>query len=283
MEYISNKLANRFGKDPKAARRLRDQIACIKDDAGSLPDPLHAAYVRAQNLTSVFAEGISPLPEMEPYYDAAASAEDEFMPSGPPMSPLTGSYFTTWAFFDLRFGRDFETIGTILLDLSEYAGLSPTQYAVVREFQQSRMGIYEHDGAGGARVRLRELLTDDEFTCVVPAGHIGRKGELWYVRLCPPLPGYDYHIAFTTPYLLRGASKADWIAYLGRSLDKTAGDETKKKLFHLMKFGLHPNGWPEFVLQAYAGHETSAIYLTGLPDQPQTLPHVDSTGKRRCG
>jgi len=37
-------------------------------------------------------------------------------------------------------------------------------------------------GAGGA---VKELITDDEFECYVRRVS-GIKGELWFVRLCPP-------------------------------------------------------------------------------------------------
>ena len=43
------------------------------------------------------------LPEMKKYAKMVGAAEEEYMPSGPPMSPLTASFFTTWAFYDLRF------------------------------------------------------------------------------------------------------------------------------------------------------------------------------------
>ena len=92
------------------------------------------------------------LPELEPFYDVVAAAEDEYMPGGPPMSPLTGSYFTTWAFFDFRFGDGLETIGTCLLDVSDRLGLNPGLVEAIRLFQESRMGIYEHVGTQGGRV-----------------------------------------------------------------------------------------------------------------------------------
>ena len=41
---------------------------------------------------------------------AVAKAEDEYMPSGPPMSPLTGSYFWMWALYDLRIGKSTDTV-----------------------------------------------------------------------------------------------------------------------------------------------------------------------------
>jgi len=76
-------------------------------------DPLHAAYIAAQNLLAFFAESVSTFDEFAAYCDIVGAAEDAYMPGGPPFSPLTVSYFTTWALFDVRFGPDQETIGTV--------------------------------------------------------------------------------------------------------------------------------------------------------------------------
>jgi hypothetical protein len=193
MGQISKKLLRRFtrwsGRFRQSARTVpipkdvRDVETLVKDGY----DPLHAVYVSIQNITSTFSECVSVLPELEPYYDVVAPAEEEYMPTGPPMSPLTMSYFTTWAFFDLRFGGGLETIGTCLLDVSDRLGLNPGLVKAIRQFQQSRMGIYEHGGTRGGRVRLRELVTGQDFDAVCTSGYGGKPGELWYVRLCPPL------------------------------------------------------------------------------------------------
>ncbi len=79
--------------------------------------PVHAVYVSAQNLVSFLAENLSEFPELKEYCDIVGKAEDEYMPDGPPFSPLTRPYFTTWAFFDVQFGKDKETIGTCLQDI----------------------------------------------------------------------------------------------------------------------------------------------------------------------
>ena len=54
----------------------------------------------------------------------------------------------------------------------------------------SAMGIYQHlgwqDGLVGL-VGLRDILDDHVYRCIVPSGYRGAKGELWYVRLLPPL------------------------------------------------------------------------------------------------
>ena len=93
------------------------------------------------------------------------------------MSPLTGSYFTTWAFFDLRFGPDGETIGTCLLDVAGPLGLGEEVIQAIRLMSETRMGIYEHAGIKGGRCLLRELITDEEFECYVPAGYPARRAN----------------------------------------------------------------------------------------------------------
>ena len=75
-------------------------------------DPCHALYALGQNVASLMAESISGMREAKGYVRIAGSAEDEYMPGGPPMSPLTVSYFTMWALFDVRFGSSRETMGS---------------------------------------------------------------------------------------------------------------------------------------------------------------------------
>jgi hypothetical protein len=291
MGAISKKLASRFRKAKKQLGDLRRQAATDfaqvpKDVKGvqalvrSGHDPLHAAYVAAQNFTSFFAEAMSQFPEFDPYCRIVGPAQDEYLPSSPPMSPLTLSYFTTWAFFDVRFGPDEETIGSCLLDVADLLGMDSFMAETIHRFQGSRMGIYEQGGTEGERCRLRELVTDDEFTCHVATGYRGKPGELWYVRLCPPLLDLvDYHVVFTTPYVLLGATKTDWTAYLKKSL--LGASDTRKALHELLKFGKAAHSrkpdesWNEFIFQAYHHHQSEAIFLTGLPDVKGSLPHAE--------
>ena len=37
-----------------------------------------------------------------------------------------------------------------------------------------------------------------------------------------------------------------------------------------------PNRWNEYVLCAYTGHRTEAIFLTGIPDIRESLPHAST-------
>jgi hypothetical protein len=290
MGVISKKLASRFRRAKKQVGNLRRQVtadfATVPRDVQSVQallrsvqDPLHAAYVAAQNFTSFFAEAVSQFPEFDPYCKIIGPAENEYMPDGPPHSPLTRSYFTTWAFFDVRFGPDRETIGTCLLDLADLLGMDPFMAETIRRFQDSRMGIYEYDGIENGRCRLRELVTDEEFRCHVASGYRGKPGELWYVRLCPPiLDLVDYHVAVTTPYILMGTTKVDWTAYLKKSLLESA--DMEKGLHEFMKVGKAAKSrkadrsWSEFVFQAYHHHQFDAIFLAGLPDVKGSRPNA---------
>src|SRR5262249_2218699 len=100
MGVFSKKLASRLRKATRPLGHLRGQAAgdfahVPKDVKGvealvrSGHDPLHAAYVAAQNFTSFFAEAVSPFPEFDPYCQVVGPAQDEYLPSRPPLSPLT--------------------------------------------------------------------------------------------------------------------------------------------------------------------------------------------------
>ena len=275
---LESKSGNLPTKEPK--RRpgellpggFKDMQTLIKDGL----DPVHAAYVYIQQMSSHFAEFVSKLPEMKLYAKLAGDAEEEYMPSGPPMSPLTGSYFTCWAFYDLRFGKDGDTIGKCQIDANDLVLMNPDQLDALKKLSESRMGIYEYIGFADGLVRLRELITGDEFSCLCPAGYKGKSGELWYVRKLPPLMPElaTFHVLFTTPYILIESTKDDWMQFLQRTLLKADGNDDRERLHQLLKFGLSTNYWNEFVFQAYHHHQAQAIFLAGIPDLKATLPHA---------
>ena len=137
-------------------------------------------------------------------------------------------------------------------------------------------GTYEHRRTEGGHVWLRELITDRDFLCYCTSGYRGKVGELWYVRLFPPLEPElaSYQIVFTTPYVLTGQTKDDWTAYLKRSMVGMRTATGADSLHQLLKFGLGKNYWNEFVFLAYHHHQADAIFLSGIPDLRATLPHA---------
>src|SRR5207249_3425496 len=83
------------------------------------------------------------------FADIISRAEDLYVPSAPPMSPLTKSYFTCWAFFDACAGPANETIGTTILETGAAFGMHPELLRLIRLMQDSRMGFYIHRGREG--------------------------------------------------------------------------------------------------------------------------------------
>ena len=125
-----------------ASRAWADDLQKQVATAGQLADlqPAHATYVFAQNQMSVMFEQLSALKEMAPIVDILSKAEDLYSPSGPPLSPLTTSYFNSWACFDACVGPTRETIGSIILAVGAAFGMGADLLRVIQSMQESRMG-----------------------------------------------------------------------------------------------------------------------------------------------
>jgi hypothetical protein len=254
------------------AEELQRTVA-TRDELAGL-HPAHAAYIYAQNQVSVMAEQLTALKEMRRFAELISKAEDEYMPSGPPISPLTASFFTCWAHFDACVGQAEETIGTTTMAVGAAFGMHHELVRLIGLMQESRMGLYVHEGAEEDGVVLREFVTSRACKAIVPSGYRGRRGELWYVRvLPPPMPGVAEHVVFTTPYLLVAPDEGEWQDYFHRTLPDAPVQDIIAGYEHHMKYGPTREYWTEFVFEAYVNHRTDVIFLAGLPDSPESRPH----------
>ena len=244
-------------------------------------NPAHAMYVYAQNQVSVMSEQLTTLKHMERFAKLIAKAEEEYLPSGPPMSPLTASFFTCWAFFDACVGSGDETIGTTVMAVGSAFGMHKELLRTIGLLQESRMGIYAHEGIEKDLVVLRELVTERVCRAFSPSGYRGREGELWYARvLPPPLPGLAERVVFTTPYVLLTPGKSDWQAYFRRTLPDAPQQARLEAYERHMKYGPSRAFWSEFVFEAYVNYQRDAIFLAGLPDVPGSRPHsAENSGR----
>ncbi len=243
-------------------------------------EPEHKLLATAHNLLTIQFEVLSELPEMHRFVDAYTSAEDEYRPQGPPMSPLTASYFHNWAFYDLAFGLRRESIASCVIAVGRAMRIDPPLLAAWTALERSRLGLYLHQGVDGNRVTLRELVTEVTWRCAVPAGYLGNEGELWLARVVPP-PSGDTAVVFITPYLVVSPGDVEWLAYLDRTLPKVPGKKDRLGAYeHLMKYGLSQLYWNEYIFEAYANHRPDVIYLRGLPDVEEGRPHSRANSDR---
>lgn len=241
------------------------------------PTPSTPVY----NACNVFFEQLSQVADLERFADIINAAEDEYLPSGPPMSPLTKSYFSSWAYFDLGIGIGRETLATTALALGEAFGMNAEFARVLEDLQGSRMGVHVHEGVENDHVILRELVDGTTRVCHCPSGYAGKAGEVWLVRvLQPSLPQSDLHVVFTTPYVFLETDEAAWLAYFDRVLVQAPRERRVEAYAKLMKWGQTRDTWNRFVFEAYAGSGAGAVYLRGLPDVAASRPHSDINMER---
>ena len=234
--------------------------------------PVHAFWSLVQHNLSMFGEQVLGLPEADRMAKLIAAAEDEYTPTGPPMSPLTGTYFFGWAYCDLTVGTAKETAAGATIDVVATLGVDAGLITAMRTFAASRMGLWTVLGHGDGTTILREGVMGATRECVVPAGYPGTRGELWLVRVLPsPAEGLP-SLVFTTPYVLWSPPSA-WEDYLGRTLTRMDPKKPDRAYPALMKHGLSARYWPEFVFEAYANHRPEAVFLLGLPDVDGSRPH----------
>ena len=291
-EIIGKKVINiRDIKKAKIrAEKLEDTISSEKDLAWL--DPLHAVYVYGQNKMSVLVEQLAELPVMSELAEAYTLAEQEYMPSGPPISPLTHSYFSCWAFFDLCVGTMRESFGSIAIEVCKSLDVDNGLIRVFKRMQASRMGFYVHEGFSGHHVMLREFLTEKRIKAIVPSGYRGGPGEIWLARIMPEpfeeLP-LGYSVVFTTPYVIgmvRGklfyqmSDHTEWQAFFERTLGNTGKTNDTAAYEQFMKYGLSRHYWNEYIFEAYVNDVQGAILLTGFPDIPLSRPHSRESSRK---
>lgn len=79
-------------------------------------DPLHAMYSEVQHRIVDFFEQFSLCTYSEKFCLLHEASEDVYMPQGPPMSPVTKSFYTCWFAFDMKVGVKKETVTSIMID-----------------------------------------------------------------------------------------------------------------------------------------------------------------------
>lgn len=285
-QQLQSKVTNLHDWKEAKLKSEEYQKSIISEDRMRELDPLHALYTYSQNQLSVIIEQIAQLPMLAKLAERYATASDEYMPSGPPMSPLTGSYFTCWGAFDLcSYGAKQETFCTIATDFCAYIDADHGQIEVFEEMQNSRMGIYVHEGISGKYINFKELITHKKIKAISASGYMGQEGEVWFARILPPLfNSFDYSVVFTTPYILGklGSDNSfipfvehDWLHYFERNLGKMKLQNTEASYQKLMKHGLTPNYWNEYIFLSYRNHRDDMILLEGFPDIHSSMPHAD--------
>ena len=226
---------------------------------------------------------------------------EEFNPGGPPKSPVYDSYATQQVLADVPHGLAGETPCSALAWLTRHDPARERLHQAARALADSQQDVYRVVRSEGARAEL-ERLRDRQALSVRQSEEFLRGGDLCLARVLPFGGG---HFLLEPPYLLR-ASDRDWLEYFqriapdepsppsathhrnpaehakltpkqrARLRQKKAAQRDQGSEAALLRHLKNSNTeryWFEYIVDAYAGERRGVVYLAGVPDRPETLPH----------
>jgi len=295
------------------------QLPAIKDDGdGSLPDQVRPFFAHYTTLVRT-AVMLLQLPQLNTLMRRFEAIEEEFMPGGPPMSPVYDSYHTVHVVCDDALGAAAETPASIIARLTAGDPTRAAFHALASAMHASHLDLYEALRAEGTSATLEHVRNGTRID-VLLSGPFLRTGDLLLGRVLP-FSGALYMIE--SPYLLRAGRKT-WLEYFARVEERFAararasgnaastpsasvkpkqkkgkGAKPKRKskpgsanasstkfspLDRHLKFGDTWRFWLDFIMDAYSGERNGIVYLSGVPDRPETLPqHEDFDGQAADG
>lgn len=276
---IVSKVLNRSYSFPET----KSEIELLRNAAGN--DGLSSItdfkyYMAVFNISTEFADQVlDTIPLLNDFNNRICDQHDEYLPSGPPMSPITKTFFSQWMTLDALI-NDKLTLGLLFSRYIQEKKVMGYAVKAMDNLNESFVSLYQVVGGDLKKTILWDLIEKCELEASIPiydysvATYSPAIGEIWYTRILPPLDQEQYvYTVLGTPLIFRHTKREDWQGYLARRIagkDKNVKG-IKKHLKHGDTFGY----WMEFVFQAYSNHTSEIIYAEGLPDIKDSRPHGD--------
>jgi hypothetical protein len=241
-------------------------------------DPSFHAYAAANNIAKEFNEQALDILELIPFNNELADVQDEYEPSYPPISPVTSSFFAGWMLMDAQDSITGVTLGKLFSHYLHHATKWEHLRKALVAMNDSYCSFYEVMDVDANGVKLWDIAGEQLLGCWNSSGYPGLQGEIWYARVLPPFgQGSNRSVTASTPYVFRDSSRITWENFFQRHLASKTGAE--RPLKHYLKYGKSLEYWLEFVFQAFKGYTGNMIFVTGVPDDPASLPHCDPRRK----
>ncbi len=235
-------------------------------------------YAAALNVASEFASQALDILELIPFNNKLADVQEEYMPSYPPMSPVTSAFFAAWMVLDAQDPLTGKTLGELFAHYLEARSGPDLLQRALSALNDSHCAFYEVRGVDSGEVRLWDIAGRREFQCWNSSGYAGRKGEVWFVRVLPPLlETGERSVTMNTPYVFVEGGRRPWEDFFERCPRSRTGSNAGLRDY--LKFGQFLGYWLEFVVQAYVNHTGNAIFVMGFPDRPDSMPHSEHCRK----
>ena len=159
-------------------------------------------YMEVIPIVAMYGKKIMDFDEDGPEFKrAVADFEKRYRPGK--KDGITDSFFMSWMYFDLRFGKSLQTVAERLLSDPMISGLMEPGPTYIRQLNESYLTFFEiisYTSRPDA-VTVRELGTGKRFTVlhVQELFEIDPKpGEIWFARRVGPP---DRSIFYTSPYI----------------------------------------------------------------------------------
>ncbi len=215
-----------------------------------------------------------PDPSLQAHADRLDKANEEYVPQGPPISPVTTSHFNCWTLMDAEISPEEGTLCDAVLRLGPELGLDGSLSELLQQAASTRMGMYCQVGVEDKVILLREILTNRLYRVRCNSDYLGDTDTVWFVRLFPSRVEEGTHFIISTPYIVAETTHEQWVEYFGRNGLQSGASNLEPLLANFMKVGSSPNHWLEYIFEGYMGHRgSSCICLTGIPDCKESLPH----------
>lgn len=225
--------------------------------------------------------------------------EEEYMPGGPPQSPVYDSFAMQFILGSVPQGIANETPHSVLARLLLRDPSRARLQCMAQSLADARFELYRVKNASGHRAELEHVRGSGAFS-VWLTGPFLRTGDFGLMRV---LAFDNESFLADSPYLLK-ASEQDWLEHLARVVAqqhaptaapvaqkasklsskeqarrrqkdkaKAARNEPEEVIKRYLHFGLSERYWFDYVMDAYAGERRGIVFLEGVPDRPDLLPH----------
>ena len=174
-------------------------------------------------------------------------------------------------YFDCRIGDTDETLGIAVKEtVAELEKADVHSINFLDIGIHSRMGYFVHRGVNeDGSITLQELGFEGEPISVFTPwsdDYQGTAGEIWFVRVLPPLPNLEGHVIVTTPYIL-GAECLPECEKLLAKASMHKGKKGEAQLHEFLKYGPTPSYWLDYLIKvpSVIDDERGVIFLKHAP------------------
>jgi len=232
---------------------------------------------------------------------------DEYQPGGPPMSPVYDSFATQHLLGGVPTGLTEETPYSVLVWLTHRDASRAAFHEMARALNEAHVDLYRVVSTEGVTAQLENVReAGASFTAHLTGPFLRAEDALIMARVVP-FQGNLY--VADSPYLLTASQQA-WLDYLERVGDapaaigsqqalsardargqskltskqarlrkerlRTSNVTAEQLVRRHLKRGPTERYWLDYIMDAYAGERRGIVFLAGIPDRPQSLPHSDA-------